>query len=173
MDGISSLEEVPSLVFEQPKSKPLPADLVTSDEASGAESTLSDAEEQEEAAESFSAPEDEVDGLEISSSSDDAQGESEDADFELESHHDEDGNEEEEEEDEDDLLPTSKSRRMNKKKTAIEDFESNPDLYGLRRSVSFFYYQICAFNLLIIVFQLGTCSPHRSPYSEFAIFNQG
>ncbi|KAI5808830.1 SNF2 family N-terminal domain-containing protein, partial [Peziza echinospora] len=112
---------------------------LTSSDASDAESVLSDGEEHVQPVESVSTPEahdEEDDGLDISdSSSDEAAGESEDADFEVESHHD-DGVEDDEEEDGagDSNTTLKPSRRHVKARTDIKDFELNPDLYGLRRS---------------------------------------
>lgn len=143
MEGTAPLEEMPSLVFEQPKPKAIVHDPISSSDNSDADSALSDGEEQPNAVESVSTPEaheDEDDGLNISSSSsDEVDGQSEDADFELESQHEE-GNELEEDEEDEESHETSKpSRRYAKSKPDIKDFELDPSLYGLRRSVSTAY----------------------------------
>lgn len=139
MEGTAPLEEMPSLVFEQPKPKAIINDPASDSDNSDADSALSDGEAQANAVESISTPEpheDDDDGLNISSSSsDEVDGQSEDADFELESQQEE-GNEYEDDDEDEESHETSKpSRRYAKNKPDIKDYELDPDLYGLRRSV--------------------------------------
>lgn len=135
MDGTAPLEEMPSLVFEQPKPKIIVEYPVPSSDNSDADSALSDGDEQQNV-ESVSTPEvqEEEDGLNISSSSsDEVDGQSEDADFELESQQEE-GNEEDDE-DEGSQATSKPSRRHAKSKPDVKGYDLDPDLYGLRRSV--------------------------------------
>ena len=150
MDGTAPLEEMPSLVFEQPKPKAIVNDPVSDSDNSDADSALSDGEGQANAVESISTPEpreeEDDDGLNISSSSsDEVDGQSEDADFELESQQEE-GNEYEDDDEDEESHETSKpSRRYAKGKPSIKDYELDPDLYGLRRSVC---YPMLLFNMM-------------------------
>lgn len=136
MDGTAPLEEMPSLVFEQPKPKIIVEYPVPSSDNSDVDSALSDGDEQQNV-ESVSTPEvheEEEDGLNISSSSsDEIDGQSEDADFELESQQEE-GNEEDDE-DEGSQATSKPSRRYAKGKPDVKGYDLDPDLYGLRRSV--------------------------------------
>lgn len=83
-------------------------------------------------------------------SDEDNEDASEDADFEMESADGEADSDQElpdappvedgDEEEEDDIVPTRRSRvtiKAKRSKIDAEDFELNPDLYGLRRSVCF------------------------------------
>ena len=142
MEAATPLEEMPSLVFEQPNPKPIVDEPISSsdDEDSEVESVLSDAVEQTNGHIAIFTPEaheEEDDGLDISSSSsEDADGESEDGDFELESQHEVHDEDEEAEDDEHELQTTKPSRRPTKHKADMRALiGNNPDLYGLRRSV--------------------------------------